>query len=211
MDQHSLFPLHNEQEIDLEGFGSLKYFRSWLPRKEAGSYFDTLNADVAWTQPEINVYGKPHVIPRLQAWYGDKDAEMAYSGLRFRPQPWLPMLTQLKQRIELKTGAKYNSVLLNLYRDGRDSVGWHADDERELGKNPVIASLSLGYSRIFSLKPKSQALPNGALRRRDITLNHGDLLVMGANTQSYWHHALLKDAASAGRRLNLTFRYIHDA
>ncbi len=211
MAQHSLFPLPNEQEIDLEGLGSLKYFQSWLRRTEADSYFDTLNEDIAWTQPEINVYGKTHVIPRLQAWYGDQDAEMAYSGLRFRPQPWLPILSQLRQRIELKTGARYNSVLLNLYRDGLDSVGWHADDECELGHNPIIASLSLGHSRIFSLKPKSRVLPNGAMKRRDITLNHGDLLVMGAKTQSYWHHALLKDNASTGQRLNLTFRYVHKA
>ncbi len=135
---------------------------------------------------------------------------MAYSGVRFSPLPWLPLLSELKDRIALITGATYNSVLVNLYRNGQDSVGWHADDEQELGADPVIASLSLGCSRIFSLKPKSSMLPNGALKRRDITLNHGDLLVMSAGTQSYWQHALLKDNACTAQRLNLTFRQIQN-
>ncbi len=210
MDQHSLFPADNEHVLDLEGFGSLEYYPSWLSVAEADRYFDVLNRDIVWDQPEISVYGKRHVIPRLQAWYGDQCTEMAYSGIRLAPKPWIRTLGELKTKIAHETGATYNSVLVNLCRGGQDSVGWHADDEQELGHEPVIASLSLGSSRIFSLKPKSSTLPNGALKRRDMTLNHGDLLVMSAGTQSYWHHALLKDKACTMPRLNLTFRHIQN-
>lgn len=189
------------QSIGLKG-GELELHRGWLESALATEYFNKLAAEVDWQQPEIWVAGQRHKIPRLQAWYGDENSVMEYSATRFYPTPWSKELISLKDLIENKTESSYNSVLVNLYRNGADGVGWHADDEKELGGRPVIASLSLGASRSFSLKPKAGG------KSIKLELNNGDLIVMKGDTQRNWLHAVAKTSKKVGPRINLTFRYI---
>src|SRR6476469_696107 len=125
----------------------LSFAPHFLPGSEADALLAKLTAEAAWEQRTIRLFGQAFPQPRLTAWYGDPEARYTYSGLAWEPRPWLPALAQLRQRLESATGARYNSVLLNLSRDGRDSMGWHADDEPELGPSPAIASLSLGAVR----------------------------------------------------------------
>lgn len=132
---------------------------------------------------------------------------MRYSGVVFHPIPWLPVLKRVKSDIEHFCGHTFNSVLVNLYRDGSDSVGWHADDEPELGSCPFIASLSLGEARYFYLKPKLKS-ELGSHEPRRLLLHHGDLLTMSGKTQDNWQHAVQKERAAHQPRINLTFRYI---
>lgn len=208
MTQKSLFPNEKIEQFNLGGYGELQFFPEWIEERDADRYFSALLNEVNWSQPEIRVYGQMRRIPRLQAWYGDDGAKMSYSGILFEPEPWLPVLKQIKNAIELISGHSFNSVLVNRYRSGCDSVGWHADDEEELGDNPVIASVSLGAPRTFSLRPKSTTLGDAALKKRDLLLSHGDLMVMSGSTQKYWHHAVLKDKIAPGERINLTYRFI---
>ena len=180
---------------------------TFLPAAEAEGLLAQLTADVAWEQRAIRIFGQQIPQPRLTAWYGDAEARYTYSGLAWEPRPWLPALAQLRQRLEAATNTRYNSVLLNLYRDGRDSMGWHADDEPELGPTPAIASLSLGAMRRFRLRPRAGLLhaPFG------IDLPTGSLLLMRGPTQQHWQHALPKTARPVGPRLNLTFRWVTPA
>ncbi|WP_035565058.1 alpha-ketoglutarate-dependent dioxygenase AlkB family protein [Hymenobacter sp. IS2118] len=177
---------------------------AFLPLTEADALLAQLIREVAWEQRSIRMFGKELPQPRLTAWYGDPDAHYSYSGLAWEPQPWTPVLLQLRQRIEAATGAAFNSVLLNYYRNGRDSMGWHADDEPELGPVPAIASLSLGATRRFRLRPRAglAAAPYG------LDLPTGSLLLMRGPTQQHWQHALPKTARPMGPRLNLTFRQV---
>ncbi|MCY1541266.1 2OG-Fe(II) oxygenase superfamily protein [compost metagenome] len=142
-------------------------------------------------------------MPRLVAWYGDPEAGYRYSGLTHQPLPWTPLLAQIRTRVEKAVGQRLNGVLLNYYRDGQDSMGWHSDDEVELGVNPLIASLSLGGTRRFDLRRKGQNRIEHSL-----LLNHGSLLVMGGPTQHYWQHQVAKTRSHCAPRLNLTFRLI---
>ena len=149
------------------------------------------------------MFGKPVLIPRLSAWYGNEGASYTYSGLTLQPNAWTDELLSIKQKIETISGATFNSVLLNFYRHGQDSMGWHADDEPELGKMPTIASLSLGAERRFLLRAK-----NNHHQKHEIPLNNGSLLVMSGNTQHYWQHAIPKTRLPTKPRINLTFRQI---
>ena len=177
---------------------------TFLPPAEAAALLTQLTAEVAWEQRSIRIFGQEIPQPRLTAWYGDPEARYTYSGLRWEPRPWLPALQALRQRVAAATNGPYNSVLLNLYRDGRDSMGWHADDEPELGSAPAIASLSLGATRRFRLRPVAGlAHPPLAL-----DLPSGSLLLMRGPTQQHWQHALPKPARPIGPRLNLTFRWV---
>jgi alkylated DNA repair dioxygenase AlkB len=164
--------------------------------------FTELLEGVAWQQENIRLYGKTHLVPRLTAWYGDAGCCYAYSGLRHAPIPWIPVLLVIRNRIKRITGVHFNSVLLNLYRDGRDSMGWHNDAERELGENPVIASVSFGGSRRFLLRH------NNGTHKGAVTLTHGSLLLMGGTTQHYWQHRVPKTRQTVSPRINLTFRVI---
>lgn len=185
--------------------GKLDYYPEWLGAQDADQSFVSLKKTVQWQQSVINMYGKSIVIPRLNAWYGERGRDYGYSGHRFNVLPWLPLLKALKCRIEAETGFKFNSVLVNCYRDGRDSVAWHSDDERELKKNPAIASLSLGAERFFQLRHRYQK----QAKVTQISLAHGSLLLMSGPLQHYWQHQLPKVAAKTGERINLTYRYIH--
>ena len=157
-----------------------------------------------WRQDMIEIFGRQVQQPRLHAWYGDADAVYTYSGLRNTPLPWTPILTSLRDCAERLSGARFNSVLLNLYRDNQDSMGMHADDEPELGAKPVIASLSLGATRAFIMKHRNQ----WALPKVRIQLQSGDWLIMRGPTQQYWKHGINRQTRPCGARLNLTFRQI---
>ena len=152
------------------------------------------------------MYGQRIAVPRLTAWFGDPRATYSYSGITMTPEAWTPLLLELKSLVEPKAlGTPFNSVLLNLYRDGNDSVSWHSDDEPELGTNPVIASVSLGQARTFRLKHKR----DDSIPPVEIELTHGSLLVMSGALQHFWKHQLPKrKSKSLGPRINLTFRRI---
>lgn len=180
----------------------------WMPalfnQAEAAALFAALSTSIAWRQEEILIFGKRVPQPRLTAWHGDADAYYQYSGLPLTPLPWTEVLLQIRRRVEEATHARYNSVLLNLYRDGNDSMGWHSDDEPELGDEPVIASLSFGQTRVFQIKPKKR--DGGKIAR--IELSSGSLLVMRGQTQRNFVHAVPKSSRVHAARINLTFRMI---
>ena len=213
----------------IDSGGILDYDPDFIPKEEADILFDYLFSEVKWEQKYYThrKTGAKYPQPRLTAWYAD-DPKMAYSysGVTQEVQPWLTRLLELKQEIEKTTGASYNSVLLNFYRTGSDSVGIHADDERELGINANIASVSLGATRTFLLSqyrqnPKWQPAPGIEVSRPEHSafqydLSHGSLLVMSGSTQHYWKHEVPKMALTTGQinmgvedvgpRINLTFR-----
>jgi alkylated DNA repair dioxygenase AlkB len=182
----------------------LLYFGQALSAVEADGYFRFLRTQTQWREEEVMIWGKRHMQPRLIAWHGDPDATYSYSGSVLRPSPWTTVLLELRARVEELSHKTFNSVLLNLYRGERDNMGWHSDDEPELGPEPTIASLSLGETREFQLKHKIRKdLP---LSR--ISLTNGSVLVMSGTTQRYWQHCLKRETAKLGERINLTFRRI---
>ncbi|MDX1451720.1 MAG: alpha-ketoglutarate-dependent dioxygenase AlkB, partial [Oleiphilaceae bacterium] len=154
--QHSLFDTPKKREIYLQG-GYLYYWSNFLDHDTALYLFEELEQQLPWEQPSIKIAGKRIAIPRKQVWMGDNKTSYVYSGQRFEPLPWHPDLWQLKQTIQQVSGESFNSVLCNLYRDGQDSVAWHADDEPELGEAPVIASYSLGAPRKFQMRLKGES------------------------------------------------------
>lgn len=165
-----------------------------------------LIAEVPWRSEEVVMWGRRMVQPRLIAWYGDPGRSYAYSGLELHPLPWTPLLLDIKSRVEAVAGATFNSVLLNYYRDNRDSIGFHSDNEPELGDQPVIASLSLGADRTFILKHKTTKL----VAPTHLGLASGSLLLMKGDTQRCWRHGIAKERRPCGPRVNLTFRTIID-
>lgn len=209
MSQQDLFSQTEQERIDLQGRGSLDYYPGWFADDLAKHYFSYLMKAIPWEQPYVSLYGKSIKIPRKQAWYGDSGAVMMYSGTRFSPLPWLPLLKTLNEKIEKTFNLRFNSVLANLYRSGSDSVSWHADDEPELGINPVIASLSFGASRNFLLKPKTSDIDENKKAPRQLLLNNGDLIIMSGSVQKFWQHAILKEQHIKEPRINLTFRFVH--
>ena len=177
---------------------------AWLAQLPLGctnqDVFARLLADTPWRAETVLVYGKRHPQPRLTAWYGD--ASYTYSGLRLEPLPWTPLLLELRAAVEAACGQRFNSVLLNLYRNERDSMGMHSDDEPELGPAPVIASLSFGATRTLVLRHQRDK------RVLRLPLTDGSLLLMGGATQQNWVHGINKSTRPLGARINLTFRYI---
>jgi alkylated DNA repair dioxygenase AlkB len=183
---------------------SLDYVAGFLSPAEADAFLGRLQRDVPWQQHHVRIAGKRIPSPRLSAWYGDPGLTYAYSGMVLRTRGWIPVLADLRERVDATTSHHFNTVLVIRYRDGADSMGWHADDERELGPQPVIASISLGVIRGFSLAHRS---------RKDvppvrIELEHGSLLLMAGETQKHWRHSLPKTRKPIGERINLTFRRI---
>jgi alkylated DNA repair dioxygenase AlkB len=185
------------------------YAPRFLAKPEADRMLERLWRELDWSQKEIRLFGRRLLQPRLVAWYGDPEAVYSYSGLRLEPLPWHPLLLQLRERIQLFSGHRFNSVLANAYRDGRDSMGWHSDDERELGRNPVIASLSLGATRRFLLRPREV---EPGVRRASLALapGHGSLLLMQGDSQQRFQHALPRSRQAVGLRINLTYRLVSD-
>lgn len=171
---------------------------------DADRYFKYLLSAIKWKQENIVLFGKRMQQPRLTAWHADYGKNYKYSGLQWQPEPWNSLLLEIKDKVELVSGVKFNSVLLNLYRNGNDSMGWHSDDEPELGRNPAIASLSLGGTRNFQLKHRIRtSVPN-----QTVPLAHGNLLIMKGPTQHCWKHQIPKTKKVVEPRINLTFRNI---
>lgn len=177
----------------------------WLPSDLASRLFERMMEEVPWRQDRITLYGKTHNVPRLNAWYGDPGRVYVWSGIRMEPTPWVGAVGEVKARLEETLGQRFNSALLNLYRDGQDSVAWHADDEPELGSDPIIASVSLGATRTFRLRHNE-----GAHDPVSLQLGHGSLLFMGGRTQRCWQHCIPRRVRIHEPRINLTFRQMFE-
>ncbi|UVE18878.1 alpha-ketoglutarate-dependent dioxygenase AlkB [Pseudomonas sp. LS44] len=181
----------------------LRYVPDWLDAATADRWLAGLLEQTPWDQPQVLIHGRRHPVPRLLAWYADAGVSYRYSGMEHQPLPWTPLLAEIRQRVEAECGQSLNGVLINHYRDGQDSMGWHSDDEAVLGRNPLVASLNLGGTRRFDLRRKGQTRIKHSLE-----LSHGSLLVMSGATQHYWQHQVAKTRKPCAARLNLTFRLI---
>lgn len=196
--------LFQSEPISLDLLGAdVIYYPAFFDKKEADSIYAELLTQTPWQQDEITVYGKKHLQPRLTALYGNQGKPYSYSNIKMQPHPWTPLLERIKSKVESVSGAHFTSVLLNHYRDGSDSNGWHADNEKELGINPVITSVSFGAERIFQLKHNTDKD-----QKKNIVLEHGSVLLMKGTTQHFWKHQIPKTAKPIGPRINLTFRII---
>jgi alkylated DNA repair dioxygenase AlkB len=182
--------------------GELYLVRQFYQQPEAELLFSKLNCNLAWQEESIFIFGKWVKVPRLMCWIGDVDASYRYSGVTHQPIPWTEDLQAVRERIEHQYCYRFNSVLANLYRDGQDSMGCHADDEKELGINPSIASLNFGAQRVLRFRHARLGL------KFDVPLAHGDLLIMAGELQHHWKHELPKTRKVDTPRINLTFRWI---
>tara|TARA_R110002072_G_scaffold247825_1_gene406956 strand:- start:1527 stop:2147 length:621 start_codon:yes stop_codon:yes gene_type:complete len=178
------------------------HFHGLFAPSDADDLLARLKSEIQWQQEKIKLYGQVHDLPRLTAWYGDAGKKYNYSGIVVDSLTWIEPLLEIKKRIEAVSGVAFNSVLLNRYRSGADSVSWHADDEQELGRNPVIGSVSFGEARPFQLKHKTKD------ERTKIVLHHGSYLLMQGATQHNWLHQIPKSKKTLSERINLTFRRI---
>ncbi|MFD2697404.1 alpha-ketoglutarate-dependent dioxygenase AlkB family protein [Mesonia sediminis] len=198
--------LFSEESKDIKPIkikdGEYIYVPNFYKKELADKYLARLLSDIHWKQESMKMYGKEIPFPRLTAWYGDQDKPYSFSGITLQPHPWSPGLLKVKNDIEPIAGVSFNSVLLNRYRDGSDSISWHTDAEKELGKNPVIASVNFGAERKFQLKHIETK------ERIDIVLQHGSLLIMQGELQHYWKHQIPKSKRVKEERVNLTFRII---
>lgn len=188
--------------IDLPD-ASLEYYPHFFVQKKSDQLYERLMTSLNWQQDRIWLFGKHILQPRLTAFYGESGKNYRYSGLEMKPEAFTSELIFIKEQCEKYTGENFNVCLANLYRDGTDSMGWHADDEKELGAEPVIASVSLGAERFFHLKHKT----NPTLKHK-IRLLHGSLLIMKGTTQKFWKHQLPKTKKIVYPRINLTFRKV---
>lgn len=205
--QHSLLAAGSDadgEQLNLPG-AELRYYPAFYPAAVRADYQQQLLRDIPWQQDTLNFAGKPVLVPRLQSWHGDSNSHYGYSGLKLVPQPWTPLLTKIRDDLQQQLQLPFNSVLLNWYRNGNDSVAWHSDDERELGPDPHIASLSFGTARRFELKHRTRLNQP----KLGIELGDGSLLVMGSGVQQHYLHQIPKQHGLSGSRLNLTFRFIH--
>lgn len=182
--------------------GELLHIRNFLDKKQSDHYFKLLLETTDWKQETMKMYGKSLMFPRLTAWYGDRDKTYAFSGITLQPNAWSSDLLEIKRKVESHVDVTFNSVLLNRYRHGNDSISWHSDNEKELGKNPVIASVNLGATRVFQLKHIQTK------EKITIELTDGSLLIMLGELQHFWLHQIPKTQKAVGERINLTFRFI---
>ncbi|HSC84169.1 MAG TPA: alpha-ketoglutarate-dependent dioxygenase AlkB [Pseudomonas sp.] len=194
--------LFDTPTLQLPG-AELDFQPHWLDATRADCWLAQLLSETPWQQPHVFLHGRHYPVPRLLAWYGDAEASYRYSGLTHQPLPWTPLLAEIRAAVEQAAGQRLNGVLLNYYRDGNDSMGWHSDDEAVLGCDPLIASLNLGGTRRFDLRRKGQQRIEHSLQ-----LGHGALLVMRGATQHHWQHQVAKTAKPVAPRINLTFRLI---
>jgi alkylated DNA repair dioxygenase AlkB len=196
--------LFSEERVDFDlPDAEVIYYPTFLSAEEAGQLYAHLLENTPWQHDSITLFGKTHPQPRLTAFYATSDMSYSYSNIKMNANLWTNELLLLKAEIEKKSETTFNSVLINLYRDGLDSNGWHADDEKELGFNPVIASITLGSERFFHLKHK-----NILEHKCKIRLEHGSLLLMKGSTQHFYKHQIPKTKQQIGPRINLTFRTI---
>lgn len=183
--------------------GCIHLYENFLDPQTATDLLNQLRRNTPWRHDAITLFGKRVLQPRHTSWHGDAQKTYKYSGLLLEPQPWNPELQFLREELLRRTGHSFNSALLNLYRDQRDSMGWHRDNEKELGPDPTIASLSFGESRPFYLRHIKNKTDKVC-----IDLHHGSLLLMSGSTQTFWEHSLPKRTRSMDVRLNITFRTI---
>ena len=181
--------------------GEVFYYQIFFSLAESDHYFNALQQEIQWKQEPIKIFGKDMMQPRLTAWYGDVDKPYSYSGITMQSLPWTNTLQQIKTAIEEIAGVRFTNALLNYYRDGKDSMGWHRDNEKELGINPVIGSVSFGAARVFRLRHYDKKKLT-----RSIELTHGSFLLMRGETQHHWEHQIPKTNGMIGGRINLTFR-----
>lgn len=183
--------------------GLVRYYPDFMSGRAADQVLPQLREGLDWQQLPIKMFGRRILQPRLTAYYGDPGADYRYSGLQLKAQPWPAALAELRDAVACQIGERFNSVLCNLYRHGRDYMGWHADNEPELGVDPLIASVSLGAERRFALKPR-----DGTMDREVFELASGSLLVMSGDLQRHWLHQLPRSQRVNDERINLTFRYV---
>lgn len=182
--------------------GEYLFYPDFFSKAESDLYLQSLKNGIDWKQESMNMYGKQVNFPRLTAWYGDNDKPYSFSGITLAPKVWTRELLEIKDKIEPLSKVRFNSVLLNRYRSGNDSISWHTDAEKELGQNPVIASVNFGETRKFQLRHIETK------EKIEIELTHGSLLIMQGELQHFWQHQVPKTAKKVNERINLTFRVI---
>jgi len=182
--------------------GEYLFYPNFFTKSESDFFLQKLKSEIEWKQESMNMYGKKINFPRLTAWYGDNDKPYSFSGITLSPKVWNEELVSIKSKIEPIAKVDFNSVLLNRYRDGNDSISWHTDAEKELGINPVIASVNFGATRKFQLRHIKTK------EKLEIELTHGSLLIMQGELQHFWQHQVPKTSQKVGERINLTFRVI---
>jgi len=202
--------LFDDTELFSSGLGGKKVFDlpdtelilydNFFSKKESDLYYNILLNHTPWREYEMEIYDKTLKVPRMISWYEDKDNP----GSEIKNPDWTPELLTIKQKVEKETGIKFNSVLLNLYRNGKDGVSWHSDREENFDKNATIASVSFGETRMFRLRHKSREIP-----QVNIPLHHGSFLLMAGTTQSFWQHQVPKTTKEILPRINLTFRQVN--
>ncbi|MFT5359071.1 MAG: alkylated DNA repair dioxygenase AlkB, partial [Polyangiales bacterium] len=186
MEQRSLFLSTREKKIRLPG-AELTWIEGFIEGEEADALFEELSGQDGWRQDDLTMFGRQVPIPRLHRWFADEGQSYSWSGITMRAERFPASLDVTREKLETRTGTWFNTALANLYRDGNDSVSWHADDERELGPKPLIASLSLGAPRKFRMRRRDDHS-----QRFDLTLTHGSMLVLGGDTQRQWEHCVPK-------------------
>lgn len=184
--------------------GEVIFYPQFFSTQESDDYFTVLEQSIEWKQEPIKIFGRTLMQPRLTALYGDPDKAYSYSGIRMQPLEWTNALLKIKEKIETKSGVVFTTALLNYYRDGKDSMGWHRDNEKNLGINPVIGSVSFGSTRTFQFRKYSD---KNVIR--SVELTHGSFLLMKGATQHFWEHQLPKTNKQAKARINITFRVIY--
>jgi alkylated DNA repair dioxygenase AlkB len=206
MNQLSLLESRNPRWVNFAlPDADVRLLHGFMERRSAEALFQVLRRSTRWRQDTIRIYGKEHPLPRLQQWFGDPGLDYTWSGIHMAPEPWPDVLLDAKRKVEAAAGGmQFNTVLLNLYRSGDDTVSWHADNEKDLGQSPTIASMSLGVERDFVLRHNDPT----DLESVTIPLPHGSLLLMSGSTQSNWKHALPRRKGTVGERINLTFRHV---
>jgi alkylated DNA repair dioxygenase AlkB len=182
--------------------GEYLFYPDFFTKLESETYLQKLKTDIEWKQESMNMYGKQVAFPRLTAWYGDNDRPYSFSGITLAPKNWTKELLKIKEKIEAISKVVFNSVLLNRYRNGNDSISWHTDAEKELGRNPIIASVNFGATRKFQLRHIKTK------EKLEIELTNGSLLIMQGELQHYWQHQVPKTSQKVNERINLTFRVI---
>ena len=193
-----------KEVLDMQD-AKVAFYTNFFDSKESDKLYSALLSDIHWRQDSMNVYGKVINLPRKTAWYGDSGRAYTFSGIHLSPKAWTPPLLKVKERIEAVSDTEFNSVLLNLYRHGQDSISWHTDAEAELGENPIIGSVSFGQARRFMFRHRYEKdLKN------EVELTHGSFLLMAGETQHFWQHQVPKTTRTLKPRINLTFRTIMD-
>ena len=195
---HQLIPVRLTEERQSQ----ITFWPNWLDGERADRLVSQSINDIDWRSDVIRIVGKTIPIPRLQQWFGNPETSYTYSNIRLQAVAFPCWIDQLREQIEIQSGERFNRALVNYYRDGSDSVDWHADDEKALGPAPVIASVSLGAERVFQLRH------NLSREKLSISLPHGSLLLMGAGIQQHWQHRLAKVGDLQEPRVNFTFRYM---